>query len=82
MSSPTPFYITMEEFTIHTKRGHNTLPVGSFVREISECYLPQYIREEEEKKPLWDKFVPETQMWVYCHYGILTLPRAILRKGS
>lgn len=82
MSLPTPQFLTQEACVVSTTKGDKNLPAESFVREISEYYLPKHIKEEEEKKPAWDKFKPDTQIYVYCHYGIVPIPKRILRRAG
>ncbi len=80
MSLPVATYLTEEECVVRVKGTDQTLPRYSFVRPIHESYIPRHIKDANLEKPLWDRFNPDTQVYCYCHYGIVALPKALLRR--
>lgn len=54
-----------------------TLPAGTFVKPIEPYYLPDHIKNSDD----YASFSPKTQVYVYCHYGIVAIPRRVLRKA-
>lgn len=80
MSLPTPNYVTDEEYTVTVKGTNKILPVRSFARPISYYYLPEYLREEEEAKPVYGRMNQEKEVYCYTHFGLVLLPWKLLRK--
>lgn len=53
-----------------------SLPEGSFVKPIEACYLPKHITDSDAFRYVNLK----DNVYVYCHYGIIPIPRSILRQ--
>ncbi len=73
----TPDYITTEDFRF-TRDWHNelTIPKGCFVRPIETYYLPKHIKDDSWYK--W--FDPDKEIHVYCSFGIVCIPKKIVRR--
>jgi hypothetical protein len=71
-------YCTKEEYQYYRSGGLEpiVLPAGTFVKILEPIYLPRHIKESDDYK----YYKPETQSWVYCHFGIIVLPDKIIRK--
>lgn len=76
-SVKTPNYVLKEEFRV-TKGIFNeiVLTAGSFVKPIDPIYLPTHIKESVDFK--W--FQPDQEAFVYCHYGIVLVPKNLIRE--
>lgn len=71
----TPNYIINKEYSIVNKYlDQKILPVGTFVKPINEYYLPNHIKESTEYR--W--FDKTTEVFVYCRYGIVAIPKNII----
>lgn len=53
-----------------------TIPAGTFARPIELAYIPQHVLDD----PRWQYFSKETEVFVYTRYGIIPVPRRILRE--
>jgi len=77
MSIKTPEY-TLIEAHDHFTSGYDkrTLEAGSFINPIEPQYLPQHIKNTDEFKKM------DHDLFVYCYtaYGILPIPRRIIRS--
>lgn len=73
----TPNYCLNQEFVynwdIHDKKS---LPNGSFVRPIELCYIPQHILDIPRNK----SFDPEKEIYCYTRYGIMAIPKHMIRE--
>ncbi len=54
-----------------------TLPAGAFVRPIATCYVPKHVLEDTR----WQSFWLEGMLFCYTRYGILPIPKAIVRPA-
>jgi hypothetical protein len=74
---PTPNFITTEDYRfMKSKWTEQILPAGSFVRPIELCWLPKHILDADGHK--W--FNSETEVYAYCSWGIIAIPKKIMRK--
>lgn len=72
----TPDFVTMEDHKFSTGIwDEKTLAKESFVRPIELTYVPKHVLEQATHK--W--FDKETHIYVYCRYGILYIPKKIIR---
>jgi len=70
-------YITKEDHQIsYGSYDKKLLPMGSFVKPIYEYYLPRHIKESDDFKQL----NRDTQVYVYCRFGIVIIPKSIIRE--
>lgn len=59
------------------KRDHSDvqeLPVGSYVRPIEECYVPEHVKEANKY------FHRSTETYCYTKFGIATIPTHFLEE--
>ena len=80
MSLPTPNYVLMDDHIIYKDSTSIALAAGSFARPISWCYLPDHIKEQEDKKGFYDKMNPEKDVYCYTRLGMILIPWSKLRK--
>lgn len=74
----TPNYILTEEHTYSLGvSDYRTLEAGTFVRPIELHYVPKHITEDRSHR----EFNKETQIYCYCRYGIVAIPRKIIRES-
>lgn len=59
-----------------TAQDQSTLPAGSFVIPLELCYVPKHVRDDRSR-PYHDK---EKNVYVYCRYGIVSIPKALIRR--
>lgn len=74
----TPNYQLKEPWAWSTSGNHHdtrTLPQGAFVRPIEATYVPKHILEAHEG------YNPSKEVFVYCRYGIILIPKNILREA-
>ncbi len=72
-------YALTEDFTYYSNGwggDSKVLPQGSWVKPISLCYVPKEVKESKR----WVDFNKETEIFVYCHYGIIAIPKNIVRE--
>lgn len=71
----TPDYVLKEKHTA-SYGPHETLelPAGAFVRLIQPAYVPKHILDANR---LYNK---ATEVFVYCRYGIVLIPRYLIRQ--
>jgi len=74
----TPNFVTSEDFKFLVDNMWNdkTLPAGTFVRPIDSHYLPSHVTDHIANK-FHDK---DRDEFVYCHYGIISIPKRIIRE--
>lgn len=73
---PTPNFKLTESHSWNLgQHDSRTLPAGSFVRPIETRYVPQHILDE------WKWVDHKSEVFVYCRYGIVPVPKRILRKA-
>lgn len=73
-----PNYQITESHTCHSGPTDTiTLPEGSFVRPIELHYVPKHVIEDPQNR----YFNKTTEIFCYCHYGILPIPRRIIREA-
>jgi hypothetical protein len=77
--SRTPSFITTEPY--ETRRDGGLLPTGSFVKPIKVEYLPKSFEDRDAFCSL-KYFNPESEIYVFSHYGIHTIPKRIVREIS
>lgn len=53
-----------------------TLPEGAFVKPIRDCYVPKHILDDRQ----WQNYEQDDYTFAYCRYGIILLPRRIIRE--
>lgn len=68
-----PEYVLTTPFFVQSSGLTKELPAGSFVKPIEACYIPDFIKE---KLKISD---PETETYCYTAYGIILVPKNILR---
>lgn len=74
----TPNYVLSEAHVYSTgPMDTRTLPAGTFVRPIELTYVPKHVTEDPQNR--W--FDKEKDVYCYCHYGILAIPRKIIREA-
>lgn len=64
----------MEEHNCGSYQDSRILPAGAFVRPIVFEYLPKHITDKASF------FNPETEVYVYCRYGITLIQKNKLRE--
>jgi hypothetical protein len=74
----TPNYVTKEDFRFMSDSLWNekVLESGTFVRPIELAYVPKHIRDN----PMNRWFDAEKEVYVYCSFGIIAIPKNIVRK--
>lgn len=73
----TPDYVLVEEYVISTGPGDPLrLPRGTFVRPIEKQYVPKHILDD----PRYKYFTPETEMFIYCYFGIIVIRKELVRR--
>lgn len=73
----TPNYVMTKDYRIFVvgKQEYRTIPEGTFVRPIEQCYIPKHTKD------IWDKwFTPVLEVYTYSTYGILPIPRKYIRQ--
>lgn len=70
----TPDYVLHTDFTYH-ESSHDTkvLRAGSFVQPIDIYYIPKHIKDN------YKFFDTEKETFCYTHYGIIVIPRNLIR---
>lgn len=53
-----------------------TIPEMTFVKPIEIRWVPKHVVEN----PRWQSFNPDKDVFCYCHYGIIPIPRSKVRK--
>lgn len=78
LNSPkTPNYILSEDYSYPTgPHESKILNSGMFVRPIEIHYVPKHVLDN----PLWRGFNKTKEVFVYCRYGIVPVPRNIVRE--
>lgn len=80
MSVKTPNFMTTKEYTFQGRGKYGvqtlTLPEKSFVKPIYFGYLPKHVVDESKAKGFNDK----TEVYCYTYFGILALPKDLLRQ--
>lgn len=72
----TPNYQLSEDYTYFVgAMDTRTLPQGTFVRPIELTYVPKHITEGNKI------FSKDTEVYCYTRYGILAIPRKIIREA-
>lgn len=72
----TPNYVLSEAHYHHVgPMDARTLPAGTFVRPIELCYVPKHVTEANRE------FDKEKEVYCYCRYGILPIPKSIIREA-
>lgn len=66
----------MKDYKVSAGWNEVVLPVGSFVKPLELTYLPQHIKDGNDYR--W--YTPSKEVFVYCHYGIVLLPRDLIRR--
>lgn len=77
--SRTPNYRLTEEWLIQVNKGYMDplkLPTGTFVRPIHIDYVPKHVLED----PRWKYFDSKNEVFVYTYYGIVPIPKHIMRE--
>lgn len=72
-------YVTTEDFnysSVDDASRRFLIPAGTFVKPIYHYNLPAHIRGS--KMYFW--WNPTKDTFVYCHYGILIIPKDIIRE--
>ncbi len=54
-----------------------TLPAGSFVKPIELRWVPKHVLENRD---FW--YSPQNDIYVYCRFGIIPIPRRIVIKAN
>jgi len=73
----TPDYVLSVNFKkLDSNWDSVTIPAGTFVRPISECYVPKHVKENHMNMQM------RTPDDVYCYtpMGIILIPLAIIRR--
>lgn len=73
----TPNYVLTEPVPFSS--GHmdaKILDAGVFVRPIEYCYVPKHVIEDRR----WKGFNKTTDVFVYCHHGIIAIPLKSIRR--
>lgn len=78
----TPNYVLSEPF-IYSVYGHGpmdsrTLEAGTFVRPIELYYVPKHVTEDPQNRG----FDKAKEVYCYCHFGIIPIPRKIIREAT
>jgi hypothetical protein len=78
MTIKTPNYCLTEDCHIPSNdRGDGkVLEAGTWVRPIDPYYIPKHVKEDDR----WPFFDENTQIFCYTRYGIVPLPKRILRE--
>lgn len=77
---PTPNYVLTESYSYSAGSSNHdskTLAAGSFVRPIDPRYVPKHVLDNP--KYVW--FNKNTEVFVYCKYGIIVVPLNIIRES-
>lgn len=75
----TPNYVLSESHTYSVgPMDTRTLAAGTFVRPIELPYVPKHVTEDSQNR--W--FDKETQIYCYCRYGILAIPKKLIRESA
>lgn len=75
----TPNYVLTENFTFyqHGWGGDSRLlPEGASVRPIELYWVPKHVLEHKR----WESFNKDTDVFVYCRYGFVAVPKKIVRE--
>lgn len=80
MSVRTPNYRLIQDHTVSSGSGlmgadYKTLPAGSYVRPIELSYVPPHVKEDSR----WKYFNKELEVFAYTKFGIIPIPKYILR---
>lgn len=78
MSVSTPNYMTTESIVVGDNKFGSVitlLPANSFVRPIELRWVPKHILEDHK----WRFFNKELEVFCYTYYGIIALPKKIIR---
>jgi hypothetical protein len=77
-SIKTPNFVITQMFVWCPNRLAKTieLPAGSFVRPIEYQYVPKHVTEA----PVWQDFDKNREVFCYTRFGIIALPKNILRE--
>ncbi len=74
----TPNYIISEAHSYHVgSTDTRTLEAGTFVRPIELPYVPKHVTENPQNRC----FNKETDIYCYCRFGIIPIPRKIVRES-
>lgn len=77
MSIKTTNYALTEPFSYQEGRyDTKTLPAGAFVRPIELVYVPKHVIEDSR----WSSFNKKTDVFCYCRWGVIPIPRNLLRE--
>lgn len=78
ISVKTPDYVLIEDYVvIISNTDRRVIPVGSFVQPIDEYYLPKHIKDSDDYK---FQIGPSRFIWAYTRYGIVRIPKSLLRR--
>lgn len=73
----TPNYVLTEPVPFSSGRmDTKILEAGVFVRPIEYCYVPKHVIEDSR----WRWFNKSSDVFVYCHHGIIAVPKASIRR--
>lgn len=68
--------VTKQEFSLHISVWDvKIIPAGTFVKPIELRYLPKHVVDD----PRWNEYDVEISVFCYTSYGIIPLPRSLLR---
>ena len=77
MSVKTPNFFLAESHTYYAN-GHGgdgkILPYGASVRPIDPKYVPEHVKDK------FRSFDPKTDVFVYCRYGIIVIPKHLIQE--
>jgi hypothetical protein len=54
----------------------NVIPQGTFVKPLNIYYVPKHIKDD----PIHLFFDPTNEVFVYCSYGIIPIPKKYIRE--
>jgi hypothetical protein len=70
-------YVTDKEFTIDQGRFKGqVLPAHSFVKPIEDRWVPA----EVKKSIIRYNWAQNPEIYVYCFYGIISIPKKLVRE--
>lgn len=76
-SPRTPNFCLSADFMFsYDRHDTKTLPAGTFVRPLELQYVPQHVLDN----PLWRGFNKDKEVFVYTKFGILAVPKHIVRE--
>lgn len=69
-------HLTTEDYTFSRGQEMKTIPAGSYVKILSKKYVPKEVISAYQ----WKIMDPNSEVFCYTKYGIISIPKKILRE--